>query len=720
MIGDLEGRRPPPSPFAGLANQISELKAELPLARITVIAPQMTWGSGIREGLAAEFPDTGFANVEVLSLRVLADTLATPHLPLEMTELDEPTLVAAVREVMAEAPGFFGPVADHPSTIDELASRVALLSRLTHELRQALAVTGDRAADVEAVSVAALSPLADRCLDEGRLFELATHVVAGAPESELERIVGVGMVVLDTRPLSPRSQRLLDALSARLSVRHIAWASPEPGSDFVVSAREVEAVTTTDAEEEVRVAVRTVVSALASEPRARCVILRPSRQPYTRMLREHLVAAGIASYDPEGMLVTESLAYRLLSHLAELDPGSLALPEVVRLLRAVPLRAPDGGSIPTAKWRSLAAEVGVHGSDADWSEQLLERANAKESEARDSETPQEDEDVETFDWQVDRLRRDSAQLRRLAAFVEALGSLLRAGSEVSDWSALATWADGAITSLLDLGHGGEAAQPQRAATLVVRDVIQRLGQTASIEANPETLVVELKLLLDGASVSVGSPTAGVTVVGPARAASLAPDVLVVLGLSEGVLPGTTVEDPWWTDEAIEQLRQHPDEAVRCEAAAELRTGRDRIVATEGWLRAAVASTRARLVLSRPKGDLRGTVERSASRWWQPLMDAARAAGVEPVPLVVQSQGEGLREAAHPASASEASGSRVASGKRRPSDTRHAGCGRGSGGTSDRQPRPPHRTRPARLHLLRRTPRGRRRRPEPCLTRRPFG
>ena len=141
---------------------------------------------------------------------------------------------------------------------------------------------------------------------------------------------------------------------ARLSA---AAAVTEPD----VSAERTRIVVTSDADEEVREAVREVVDAARrGTPLDRIAVLYATASPYDRLLREHLAEAGIASNGSTSVPVASRMAGRTLL-------GFLALPElrfrrqdVLDWVTAAPLLL-DGARAPVAAWERISREAGVVG-----------------------------------------------------------------------------------------------------------------------------------------------------------------------------------------------------------------------------------------------------------------------------------------------------------------------------------------------------------------------
>jgi ATP-dependent helicase/nuclease subunit B len=129
-------------------------------------------------------------------------------------------------------------------------------------------------------------------------------------------------------------------------------------------------VSTTDADEEVREAVRLVVDAARTgTPFERIAVLWPAQRPYARLVEHHLTAADIPWNGRPGTTLAEHLAPRLVLDLLDVDRRGLRRRNVFDMLADVPMRGPDGEHLPTASWERVSREAGV-ARDDDWDRRL--------------------------------------------------------------------------------------------------------------------------------------------------------------------------------------------------------------------------------------------------------------------------------------------------------------------------------------------------------------
>ena len=124
--------------LAALRMAVAELKSVDPMAPVTVIAPNNIAGIVARRHLAAGIDgNPGIAGIDVTTLARLADRIATPLLA-PRRPATRTVLAAAWRRVLAENPGRFRNIADHPATVRALVSAHAELRDLTDAARAAV------------------------------------------------------------------------------------------------------------------------------------------------------------------------------------------------------------------------------------------------------------------------------------------------------------------------------------------------------------------------------------------------------------------------------------------------------------------------------------------------------------------------------------------------------------------------------------------------------
>ena len=585
-----------PPALAALRASIDELQAGDPLAAVTVVVPSNAVGVAARRWLAAH---GGIAAAQFVTMFRLAELLGAPALVgAGRRPVSTPVVDVAVRHALQRAPGSFAPVAHHHATVRALRE---VHRELRHVAPAALANVAEhgsrRAAEVVRLHHEIVTELAAGWYDEADLLLAAIRALPAAPPP---------VVVHLPDRLRPTEQSLLDALAERTEVR------VHEGSAALRAAGTVEVVDTSDADEEVREVVRRIVAAAdAGVALERIAVVWPVADPYARLVAEHLDAAGISWNGRPGVDLHERLAARAVLDVLDIDRRGLRRSDLFDVLAHVPARRADGQSVPAARWERISRTAGL-AAGTDWDGRLARHAQ----ECRDGGRADE-----------------AAAADALGEFVDDLRARLGPPGVAARWQ---HWA-GVAGELLDRWLGG----PRRIAELPpveldayeqVEAALVRLGQLDSIDA-PVTRRVFADALaaeLDSTPGRVGRIGDGVLVGPLGFATGQALDHLYVLGVVEGQLPSTPRPDPLLGD------------ADRALAGGQLTLAADGAVQQRHRFVAAVAAA-GRVVVLRPRGDLRTTADRQPSRW------IAELAGATPlVEHSVSSFAGGLADAPFPA------------------------------------------------------------------------
>ncbi len=215
-------------------------KAGDALAPVTVVVPtnyvgvaaRRLLGSGVL-GRVTEGGD-GVAGVTFLTAFRLGELLGAPKLAAaHRRPVSIPVPRPGVRAVLADAPGRFRPVAEHPATEAALVAAHRELSNLDDAALDALVRTGARAADVVRISRRVRASLAADWYDERDLMDAAAaEVTAGAP---LLADLGA-LVVFLPQELSTPAAALLRALATRVPVTVVAGTTGDTRADAPVRA----------------------------------------------------------------------------------------------------------------------------------------------------------------------------------------------------------------------------------------------------------------------------------------------------------------------------------------------------------------------------------------------------------------------------------------------------------------------------------------------------
>ena len=607
---------------------VSEAKDGDPLTPVSVVVPSNYVGVATRRRLAsgalgpASRRGIGVAAVSFVTVYRMAELLGSSRLAgAGRRPVSTPVIAAALRASVAERPGIFAPVAGHAATETALIAAYRELRDLSDGALDSLARRSNRAADVVRLHRAARGRLDMDWYDEEDLIDSAVETL----RTDESAIRGLGAVVVYLPERISRHGGLLlrsvgelgdlaviagttgDARAdaeVTLSVRRIAGAETGEGTADIdpmeVVGERTRIVTVSDCDEEVRAAVRAVVDATrAGTPLDRIAILHASPEPYARLAHEQLAAAGIALNGAAVMPLTARVAGRTLLQLLELPESGFRREDVFAWLAGARLRR-DGGAIPVTAWERLSRDAGVVGGRHDWDLRLATLAGDLDDSAARAEA-----DPDAPEWRAERARSDAGRARDLRAFVLGLiDDLAQAAARPRPWGERVGWARRRLESLF----GSERRRVSW--PLVEQKGAERaeraLDRLACLDAVEESVALDvfartIELELEADLGRVGRMGEGVLVGSISMGVGLDLDLVVVLGLAEGLFPSPTHEDSLLPD--------HEREAT----GDELPLRAQRVESQHRQLLAALAGAW-RQVLCVPRGDLRRNIERVPSRW----------------------------------------------------------------------------------------------------------
>ena len=588
-----------------LDEQVRAAQAGDPLAPVTVIVPGNYAAVATRRDLARR---GGVAAVSVLTLHRLAERVGGPALAATgRRPVSAPVTVAAVRAALAEAPGVLAAVAAHPATELAMAAAQRELAGLRACTLDAIASQSARAADVVRLAGDVSARLADRWYDE--------HDLLVAARAGVDAHRGAVIVHLP-QDLSFAGGALLQALTERAPVtvnvgvsgaadadRPVVDALARSGIDVppaigVERPRAARIVSVSDPDDETRTAVRAVVEAArAGVPLGRIAVLFAAADPYARLVREHLDAAGVPANGTPVHTIGDMVAGRVLRGLLALPDRRYRRADVLSVLSAA-------GSTSAREWERVSRAAGLVDGD-DWTERLDRFVDDAHRRADAAE-------AEDHPGLAHRLRLDVDRARALGDAVASLRSELEAGARATTWSAMASWAAGLLERHLG-PPGGEWPDAEVEAADRVDAVLERLAGLDALGGPPPTVEVFRRALdgeLDVALQRIGRLGEGVLVGSLGLAIGLHLDRVVVLGLAEGTFPDRRLDDALLPD---------PE---RLASGGELTLRADHLDHVHRHLLAALAAGEATVCF--PRGDLRRPGERTASRWL--LDDATELAG----------------------------------------------------------------------------------------------
>ena len=406
------------------------------------------------------------------------------------------------------------------------------------------------------------------------------------------------------------------------------------------AANGVRALSLSDADDEVRHALRAVVDAArAGTPLGRCAILYGLETPYIRLIGNALDAAGIERCGATAQTVATSLLGRSLLDMLALPDRGFSRRAVMAWLAAAPVSVKRHGDpsdedgtdhrwrgVPSAAWERAARAARVESGLGSWT-QRLDRYAA--DLAADAEQISNDE--EQF-HRADRIRADAERALELRSFVEELHRDLNPRPAPGSWADLAAWGHRLVQKYLGGRVRRRWPDDERGLAERVDSAITRLGDLDGTDENPSFAAFRraLQLELETASSRHGRLGAGV-LVGPVDLAlGVELDLAVVCGMAEGTFPARRNDDALL-----------PDRERRV-VGGDLPARGDRSGDDHRALLAVIAAAEQTILLY-PRGDLRRAADRSPSRWL-----TEHAASLEVVPSFVA----GLRRTGFPAHVQE--------------------------------------------------------------------
>jgi len=610
-----------------LAAAVARAKQAGPLSAVTVVVPSNFVGLSARRllgsGALGVGASSGIANVSFVTPFRLAELVAADLL-LDKAPITNPVLGAAVRQVLAEDPGFYAPVAEHETTEAALASLFAEMSNVDEAGLESIEEEGSTAA-LQAVEF--YRRIAAKLTGFHTEHDLAT---AAAERVDLDdRLESFGHVIWYLpAPVTPALGRFVGEVlrySASSSVivgltgveradepvwRACEAAGVERRSSDVDVPVGAAMVSVTDAPEEVREVCSRVVGLVADGVRLdRIGVFFPSPDPYVRIIEQQFAAAGIPVNGPDPRRLADCVSGRTLL-------GALALPEarwrrdrVMDVISGGPLRFEDDPIRPTA-WDKLSREAGVVLDHADWRGKI--EHDQKRSEERIAGLLAEPGGDHT-DFQLQKLRDRIVDGQRLVAFVDSVHASVRQVEKATGWPGKCAAATELLHSLLGPeGIHTNWPEQEQDAFGRVEDALIRLAALADVEPAPSHAVFQraLRNELDVACGRHGRFGHGV-VYGPiSTAVGHDLDAVFVVGCAEGLLPMPRRDDAILPD------------AVRMRSLDQLEVRVDRLHHQHrAFLAVLSAAPTEHRLLTFPRGDLRSNRRALPSRW---LLDTASA------------------------------------------------------------------------------------------------
>lgn len=579
-----------------LAAAVGDLKAADPLRSVTILAPNNISAIVARRHLAHA---KAVAAVEVTTLPRYAE-LHVAHLMTGRRPATGPITVAAWRAALAKNPGVFAETADHPQTLAALAHAHRELRDLSTDELAAVGSATPLSADVVRLHREVANSLAPDWYDETDLLAAAATALSTPAPTVLylpQRLTRAEQAVL-TRIAEITDLVVITALTGDAAADRVVTPGLEPLGftpvEVATPPRASRIITASDSDDEVRRVVREVVGTLSNVPAHRVAVLYSSNRPYSRLLHEHLSAAGIAINGPGSRNSEERSVTRAFLDLLALSEQRLPRAALFQAISNAPLRDFTGARLPVARWERISRDAWVVSGD-DWDVRLALHGKRRE-----------------FDL-------DAATA--LSAFATTLLARFDDAATATTWADLSAWALELFVALVgDVEELTFLPPEEKYAATALVSAIQGL-RSLDAAGTPASLVVLREVLaqqMASAVPRVGKFGEGVLVAPLSAAVGLDADVTFVVGLSEDLCPGRQHDDPLLPDRV----------RVRVTALPVLR---DRVDEVHRHLLAAFASA-PEVVATFPRGDLRRTTGRLPSRWLLPtlrlLTDRADLAATE--------------------------------------------------------------------------------------------
>ncbi len=683
-----------PPAHEALAEAVRRAKGGDPLAPVTVVVPNHYVGLAARRALGRRTHNGagGIAAVAFHTAYDLAERLGGAEMAAGGRRGVTMTVIAAaVRTVLRRDPGHFRGVENHPATERALTRAHRELSELHDSQLKTLGLQSPRARDVVRIHQQVAADLEAGFSNEQQLSRAAVAAVRADP-SAATRQLGSMIVFLPQR-ITDSQAGLLRAVGEATDTTIVAGATGAEDADAAVVASvgrlgaeldaparrggragasaTVEALSVSDADDEVRHAVRAVVDAArAGTPLGRCAIVYGVESPYVRLISDALDAAGIPRCGATSRTVETSLLGRSLLDMLALRDRGFSRRVVMAWLAGAPVsvRRPDpdasnraadpegeagalrpgddpdaggpdgevGGDgpaarhrwqgVPSAAWEREARAARVESGIDSWRRRLTRYAEDCTAEADHHAADEEQA------WRGDRHRRSAERSIDLLSFVEELHADLDPRPAPRTWADLAGWCQKLIQKYLGGRLRRNWPEEERQMAERVDRAVSRLGDLEGTDDEPSVAAFgrALRLELEGAAHRHGHLGAGVLVGPVGLALGVELDLAVVCGLAEGTFPARRNDDALLPDRE------------RLVAGGDLPARADRPGDDHRELLAVVAAAERSLLLH-PRGDLRRAADRSPSRWL-----TEEAGESQEVPSFVA----GLRRTGFPAHAQE--------------------------------------------------------------------
>ncbi|WP_166791364.1 PD-(D/E)XK nuclease family protein [Cryobacterium sp. Hh7] len=582
--------------FDALVGLVAAVKAASPFAPVTVLVPSHASALDVYRLLARRVNGgKGLVAVTCLTPGDLAQRvfdragLAAGRSPVTTIVRE-----GAVLNELSKNAGIFDQVADQPATALALARASAELDDVT--------LTDDKLPKLVA-DVVRVHQNVTRALGPG--WHTQHDVVAAAITQLPSHAAGFGTVISFLLPTecSDADRKLLEALAAAVPVTTIART---PAADSVPTDTRVLSIT--DADDEARTVSRLVVEQLKKQiPGHRIGVFWGAADPYRVLLHRHLADAGVEVNGPAARQYTDMAYVRGFLTLLGLDRADIDRRQVLDVLAEGVLRWSEEKLPSSARCERL------------YTTEAVEEPEPRPT-VRFVETPEEPADPTTAGV-LEYRRKQSAERATFDNYILALSLSLTTLANAQTWPEAALSLEAMFNEHFDpiTFYDAELTECREAVT----DAIRALGSLEGVAPRPTLRSVRAALASQLATLTRrhGTFGTGVTLGSLASGAARDLDVVIVVGLAEGLTPTRLRDDALLPDSV--RVLWHGVLPLLAERAAKQH---------REFLDTLASAARVRIVTF-PRGNLRGGGERGASRWLTTHIASSAARGSEPVEII---------------------------------------------------------------------------------------
>ena len=454
-------------------------------------------------------------------------------------------LAAAVDARLAAEPGLFDESAEQPITADALA---AASWEIAHLDRNTITAPTPLVAELLRIHDAVVASLRERY-----------YLPFEAHRAAIENLDSLGeVIVYCPTPRTPQEKELLDALAARGTVVH----PPEPAFGTQV-------IHASDADDEVRAVARLVRQHLADgTPGHRIGIHYGSREPYLRLLHEHLAAAGVVFNGPAAEGLADRPMARTLRTVLSFDPDDIPRRELLDVLSQGALSRPPlaDGTVGQPLIERLTRKTVPVVRGEDW-----ERLAPGRVEGSHAATA-----MAVYSW-ISELRRH-----------------LRAIDGSADWAEVSE----ALVGLVDAMFRPPTSELAARDLETIRSFIAGLTDVEGIAPVPTAprIADAMDTRIRSHVGRVGTRSVGVTIGPLSDGVGRDLDVSIIVGAAEGIIPARRTPNPLLPPEVTGIT---PADDIAYQRAVFDRT---------------LAAGEHHRIITFPRGSLRGGAEKVPSRW----------------------------------------------------------------------------------------------------------